>query len=455
MLTLENKAAIDYRQDLGNGLTARWSTAADVENISQLASIVFRDKEDDAPNAYVYAEIYQLMSGRLPTMGPNDYAIVEDTHKTGNPIVAAVCLQHMEWEYEGIPFLMGRPEDVTTDAAYRNRGLMRILFELIHARSAAEGHLIQGITGIPYFYRQFGYEYALELNGSQSVLLATIPKANDGEIEAYTLRDATLNDLPRLKELYQQQLPGYLVTTHIDDVYFQWMLTDREEPATINKRSLVLTLAIVDMDNMVQGWLLLSGKRRASNLYIRSICLNRSLNIQAMMPSILRALQAYGAHVPLENPAVEALHSIKFSLDRNNPVYEALEKLSSNPGLADSWYIRITDLPRFIQHIAPALEQRLINSAVAGYTGELKLDFYRGGLRLVFDKGQLVTAEDWRSTVLNNSSDGGFPPRVFFKALFGYRSLADLRHAYADVWVNNDVLFNTLFPVKASWALPL
>jgi hypothetical protein len=50
MLTLENKAAIDCRQDLGNGLIARWSTAADVENISQLASIVFRDKEEELPN---------------------------------------------------------------------------------------------------------------------------------------------------------------------------------------------------------------------------------------------------------------------------------------------------------------------------------------------------------------------------------------------------------------------
>jgi hypothetical protein len=455
MLTRENKAAIDYQQDLGNGLIARWSTVADVENIAQLASIVFRDKEEETPNQHVYAEIYQLMSGRLPIMGPHDYAIVEDTHKTGNPIVAAVCLQHLEWDYEGIPFLMGRPEDVTTDADYRNRGLMRILFELIHTRSAAEGHLIQGITGIPYFYRQFGYEYALEMSGSQTVQLANIPKASEGEIEAYTLRDATLNDLPRLKELYQQQLPGYLVTTHIEDAYFQWVLTDWEEPATISKRNLVLTLAIVDMDNVVQGWLSLPGKRRWSNLYIRNMCLNRSLNIQAMMPSILRALQTYGADVPLEKPDGEALHGIKFSLDRNNPVYEAIGKLTSNPVLPDSWYIRIADLPKFIQRIAPVLERRLAASAVASYTGELKLDFYRGGLRLVFDKGHLVTAEDWRSTVLNNTADGGFPPRVFFKALFGYRSLADLRHAYSDVWVNNDVLFNALFPVKASWALPL
>ncbi len=56
---------------------------------------------------------------------------------------------------------------VATDARYRNRGLVRALFEMIHARSSAEGHLVQAITGIPYFYRQFGYEYVLDLDGSR------------------------------------------------------------------------------------------------------------------------------------------------------------------------------------------------------------------------------------------------------------------------------------------------
>ena len=103
------------------------------------------------------------MSGTHPLMGPGDFALVEDQSKPHNPLVACTCLWRHTWEYEGIPFAMGRPEIVASDPAYRHRGLIRALFELIHARSEAEGHLVQAITGIPYFYRLFGYEYALDL----------------------------------------------------------------------------------------------------------------------------------------------------------------------------------------------------------------------------------------------------------------------------------------------------
>jgi predicted acetyltransferase len=85
---------------------------------------------------------------------------------------------------------------------YRNRGLIRAIFELIHARSTACGQLAQGITGLTYYYRQFGYEYALDLGGSRSVYLAAIPKLKEGQPEPYALRAATLHDLPQLLALY-------------------------------------------------------------------------------------------------------------------------------------------------------------------------------------------------------------------------------------------------------------
>ena len=64
---------------------------------------------------------------------------------------------------------------VATRPAYRKRGLVRAVFEMAHARSAAKGELVQVITGIPYFYRQFGYEYALDLEGHRLVAAADVP----------------------------------------------------------------------------------------------------------------------------------------------------------------------------------------------------------------------------------------------------------------------------------------
>jgi GNAT superfamily N-acetyltransferase len=453
MFTTEDKAAANYRQEINDGLIIRWSTAADADNIAQLTSIVFRDKEEEPPNQFMYIMTKLLLSGRSPLMGPGDYAIVEDPHKQGNPIVAGICLQRLTWEYDGIPFLMGRPEIVATDPAYRNRGLIRKLFDVIHARSAAEGRLLEGITGISYFYRQFGYEYALDLEGSQKVLVASIPAAKEGEAEAYTLREATIEDLPRIKDLYDQQRAKTLVSTQIDEAHFRWLLEGGKEDPERDK--IDVSLVIVDTEHAVQGYLSLPAKRRDVNLIVWIMATDKRVNLQAMMPPVLRALKAYSEKLPLLKPDLKAIESIKFYLYETHPVYEALAGLTSEPERSYSWYIRISDLPKFIQHIAPALERRLIGSVVANYTGELKLNFYRDGIRLVFDKGHLTTVEKWRSTVLNDSSDGGFPPLVFYKALFGYRSLAELRHAYPDVWVNNPVLFNTLFPTQVSWALAL
>jgi predicted acetyltransferase len=78
-----------------------------------------------------------------------------------------MCLIPQTWTYAGVPFGVGRPEAVGTDPDYRRRGLIRMQFEVLHGKSAAMGHLVQGITGIPWYYRQFGYEYALDLDGGR------------------------------------------------------------------------------------------------------------------------------------------------------------------------------------------------------------------------------------------------------------------------------------------------
>ena len=130
----------------------------------------FAQKEDEPLNSRMVDSVRTQMSGDFPLMGPLDYAVIEDTGKAGNPLVACTCLWRQKWEYEGIAFGVGQPEFVATHPDYRHRGLIRILFAMLHARSEAEGHLVQGITGISHFYRQFGYEYALEIGRAQSHL---------------------------------------------------------------------------------------------------------------------------------------------------------------------------------------------------------------------------------------------------------------------------------------------
>lgn len=449
-------AAPTYRRDLGEGLIERWSTTEDTENIAQLCGKAFRDKEEEPHNPRVIDGVYRQMRGDFPLMGPGDYALIEDTRKEGNPIVACTCLWRQEWEYEGIPFGVGQPEFVVTDPGYRNRGLIRALFNMIHTRSEAEGHLMQAITGIPHFYRQFGYEYALELEGRRLTYLSLIPKAKENTPDPYTLRAATTDDIPLIMELYNRQRTESMVWSVATERFWRYQIEEGYDPATVGKQSCVQVL--VDDAGAVQGYLIVATKRWGSGLAVWALNIADGVNWQAVIPPLLRALQDYGMQIPAVKPEAGPLREISFVLGSTHPVYVALgQALAPFYELPYAWYVRVPNLLAFLQHIAPALERHLADSVAAYYTGELKLDLYRGGLRMVVDKGHLALIEPWRIPPYKSDADAQCPALVFLQLLFGYRSLDELRYAFPDVQVEGEpeVLLRALFPKKPSWVMSL
>lgn len=449
-------ATATYRRELGNGLVLRWSTAADTANIAQLVGLVFRGKESDPLNEAMTTEVHELMSGKNPLMGPDDYGVIEDTQKEGNPIVACTCLWLNHWEYEGIPFTMGQPEIVATDPNYRNKGLIRALFEMVHARSEARGNMVQAITGINYFYRQFGYEYVLDLGGKRVVYTSQIPKLKEGEVEAYTLRNATAEDVPTIQHIYSYRRKIGVITTDVPDSYWYY---ETQRVSDKNQRFPRLQM-IVDVQGKVYGYTFVSSGRNSNgaNFTVYAMDVLPGVNVRAMVSSLLRELQRYGSQTPAYRTTNDVLLSeISFNLGRTHPVYEALGNLAPSYEAPYAWYVRVRDVPAFLRHIASVLERRLEQSVVADYTGELKIDLYKGGLRLVFEHGKLTTAEDWRVPVYDSNAGAGCPALVFLQLLFCHRSLDELRSTFPDVWAEGDaeIVLKALFPAQVSAPLPL
>lgn len=454
-LSMSNRA---YHRDLGGGLVLRWSTPDDTEGLAQLYSAVFRDGPEHPPNRFVASWTHDLMSGRHPLIGPGDFALVEDTDR--DAIVTATCLMSNTWEYAGIPFPVGRPEIVATDPDYRNRGLVRAAFELIHARSAARGDLAQGITGIPYYYRQFGYEYALDLGGSRSVPFSAIPRLKPGEAEPYRLREATPEDLPMVLALYERERARtyhgapMLVSIRIDERYWRFTL-DGFGPESAEAWR---TQLILNGEGRTLGYVLTGPRRWDKAIPVFGLSVEPGISLVAVLPAVLRALELQAPGLITSKPDAPPPDTIRFVLGRTHPVYDVLgEALAPRYDPPYAWYVRVPDLPAFIRHIAPALERRLAASVAAGHSGELRLNFYRGGLRLLFEDGRLAAAEDWRAPIWSSNPQGGFPPLVFLQLLFGHRSLAELRHAFPDVWASDEAtpLLEALFPPQPSWVLPL
>jgi hypothetical protein len=449
-----NLADPNYSRDLGNGLILRWSTPGDTEDIAYLNSFVFRDGPNDPLNEPLANLMREVMSGQHLVMSPGDFALVEDTRRKEHPLVAGTCLWRQIWEYEGIPFVIGRPEIVATDPEYRYRGLVRAIFELIHARSEAEGHLVQGITGIRYFYRQFGYEYALDLGVQRITHFALIPKSQEGVPEPYTLRDATEDDVPLIQGLYDQYRASYPVSTKIDEKWWRYQIRSLGK---VNVDDYWHIQMIVDIEGVAQGYVISPRMRWRTSLSIYDLATVPDINLQVLMPPLLRALQAHAQHVPAAS-GVGPAEKLSFRLGVKHPAYDVLSKeLTYEPQLPYAWYVRVPALPKFIRHIAPALEARLACSPLTGYSGTLTLNFYRGGLQLEFAEGKLTGVENWQMPLWQPGADASFPPLVFLQLLFGRRSLEELEYAFPDVEVKIEVklLLRTLFPASPSWVIPL
>jgi len=453
-MSIKTLSAPDYRREIGSGLVLRWSTSSDLDRLQLLYGDVYRDKQDSPPSPGVLAHVRHTMSGRHPLLGAGDYALVEDTER--GVAVASTCLMKAEWEYDGIPFAVGRPELVATAPEYRERGLVRAIFELIHARSAENGHLAQGITGIEYYYRQFGYEYALDLGGERSVYFAAIPERKADQPEPYALRDATLADLPQVRALYDRERGRGPVSTRVGESYWRWIMDDQRAESGEGWR----TQLIVNEAGQSVGYVLIHLKRWGNAIAVLGLSVEPGVSLPAVMPSVLRALQAQAPTTLTFRPNPRTPVRIVFALGGTHPVYDALgPALAATHEPPYAWYVRVPELPRFIRHVAPALERRVADSIVAGYNGELRLNFYRGGLRLVFDDGRLTTAEDWNSRAIHwgPKPNAGFPPLVFLQLLFGRRSLDELRYAFPDVTAEEEArpVLEALFPAQPAWVLPL
>ncbi len=458
MHTIEQMNAPGYRRDLDDGLVLRWSTAADVAAVGELYGQVFRESPAEDPGLRMGYWAADVASGRHPGAGTNDIAIVEDTRS--GTIIAALLVLRQTWTYAGIPFEIGRPEAVASHPEYRNRGTVRAIFELFHARSAARGQLAQGITGINYFYRQFGYEYGFELGGSRQVPFASIPKLKEGENEPFSLRLATIADLPLIEQLYNRECAGIpgnvpLVTTTFDKPYWQWVFNGQNPESGQGARIFLIT----NVPGQDVGYVLAPRLRWGEEFPVFALATVEGTSLLAVMPSVLRGLEKI-AHesqpwrVDEKNP--KEPNRLVIMLGDAHPAYTALsESYVSRKFPAYAWYVRVPDLPAFMHKIAPALEQRLANSIFAGYTGELRFDFYRDGLKLVFEQGKLKTAESWRRPIWKPESSAGFPPLVFLQLLFGRRSLDELMYAFPDVWAEDEpaLVLRALFPKQRSWAL--
>ena len=434
-------------RDLGNGLVMRRSTPADAQALSEFNGKIHGENEADSQR--VAAWVHDLLALPHPTLNPDDFTIVEET-ATGR-IVSSLNLIPQTWSYEGIEFPVGRPELVGTLPEFRNRGLVRLQFEEIHKWSAARGDMVQGITGIPYYYRLFGYEMALDLAGRRFGYEPNVPRLKEGETEPFPIRPATEADVSFLMEIYEQAIRRHAIACIRTPEIIRYELTGQSE----KNANRFETYLIEDQSGAPVGYIQHShwlGMTGVSALWYE---LKPGVSWLAVTPGVVRHIWNKGLEYAKRDG--RTCTSFGFMLGAQHPVYEALGNHLPNQHKPYAWYLRVPDLSGFLNHIKPALEKRLAESIAVGHSREIKISFYRAGLRLVIEKGKLKTVEAWKPS----PEDGGeiaFPDLTFLQLLFGYRSYDELHQSFADCWCDSEevrALINILFPKKLSDVFPV
>ncbi|MBP6016881.1 MAG: GNAT family N-acetyltransferase [Candidatus Promineofilum sp.] len=441
---------LNLLRDLGDGLILRWATPDDVEELAQFNMAMHSDDPEE-PDSRLYHWTYDLMRGNHPTTQASDFTLVVDT-RHDNRIVSSLNLISQTWAYEGIPFGVGRPELVATLPEYRRRGLVRLQMAMIHDLSASRGELVTAITGIPWYYRLFGYEMGLNLGGSRHYFWGRLIKDAPVETEPYRVRAATADDIPLLNNLYQAYLANSPIVRLRDEAQWHYeMFTAHPEAFSSNRPHVIETL-----DGRAVAYA--TWEPWASYFWIREIGVVPGHSWRAVGQFVSRFLRREAESLNPGRAADKQLTSVQFNLGEDHPLYEALDPELGKQSRPYAWYVRVPYIPAFLRHIAPALEKRLAGSVMAGYTGTIRVNLFRSRFTLEWDTGLLKQVGDGFETRDLEDGDALFPDLTFLQLLFGYRSIDELTLSFADFYTkNNDalVLLRILFPKRPSRTIPM
>jgi GNAT superfamily N-acetyltransferase len=397
------------------------STMDDVDRLAEFNGLIHDAHVADVTRALI---LYH------PFTRPEHWLFVTDEH-TGQ-IVSSVCLIPWTWRYGEVELKVGEQGIVGTLPEYRHRGLIRALNRRFKELLRDEEFDLSPIEGIPYFYRQFGYEYAIPLDGGWQIDAHQMP---DGlpPGESYQFRRATLDDLSALVRLYNEAACD--LDIHAVRPAAAWRYLIEHEPHTASASETWLVLD--EFGEIVGYWrmekygfgegLIVGDTSRLSHpVAVAVLCKVKALATERGKPYIRLA-----------------------SADSSSLIRTARAWGAQNMGRY-AWQIHIPDPARLLRTIAPALERRIAASSFAGLTQTVHLNLYRESLDLRFEKGRLVAVD---AVGFSDEGEIRLPPLLLAPLVLGWRSREELHQSYPDVsiWGQSAYLIDVLFPKMASF----
>lgn len=430
--------------NLEDDLVMRGAVAEDVGRLSEYNSEMHREPQFDIPAFWIGEWTRDLFSKPHPRMKLDDIIIVEDT--ASGEIVSSTVYFDQDWSYCGISVPVGRPEIVSTHPDYRNRGLVRKQFELMERWGNERGQLIQGVTGIPYYYRQFGYEMALDMPLKRTVGIDQMPHWQKDDEESVKLRPATPDDLAFVHGLRRLVIDRSLFTPELTADEFGYQLFDRSDRSAVAMSPMV----IEDAAGKPIGFMAIKSILPEERTMVFGFEFAETGLFREFTEPSMKALHSL-LH-DLKGDDGKRINTVSLELSAGHPAQAFMGRNFATANRVYAWYVRVPDVAKLLTLVGPKLEERLVGAAFEGMTGEKQIGFYRSGIGLKFGNGRLTNVSNLkmpeRSEVAVN-----FPDLTFLHMLFGRKSFDELGAIFVDAYSNSDedvALMDTLFPKMPS-----
>ncbi len=414
-------SATPYNRSLGNGLTLKSVTdSSDVERIASVNSQVF------GPNEAAFGTALLL---HHPLTKPEYWLYVEDeaTHQA----VSTLVLVPWTWRYKDVAIKSGEMGIVATLDSYRGKGLIRALAARHRELLRQDDFDLSHIQGIPYFYRQFGYEYAMPLDVYWHIELRQLPDKS-GE-SAYSFRLATPEDIPVLMRLYEQSMSALDICTTRDESIWRYLFG--ESLATVVCAE---TWLVLDSNQQPAGYFRLPAHGFGEGLIVGET--------SRMNAGVAEAVLVHLKQVSQERNKPY----IRLALPDTNDLLNVARGFGARDDGHYPWQMHIVDAARLLRKLAPVLERRLADSVFAGMTRTVVLNLYREAFELCFEAGKLKTVN---ALGFKDGGDISLPPLLLAPLLLGYRSRAELSAMYPDIGIHGPMqhLVDVLFPKLESF----
>jgi len=386
-----------------DGWAIRTATEADLPQLCTLLA----ERGDEAD-----AEDLMLVVGD-PDEGLDAVIVAVD----GDRVVSTATLLHETVSIGGIDVPTGQVEMVATVPSHEGRGLVRALMQEAHRRSAARGDLLQVMVGIPYFYRQFGYSYAMPIPLAWDVSIAP---PGDPNIAVRVAGTADIGQMAALQD--EAQAIADVRMPHSGGCW-RWLVHRSGSTQLVAERagSIIATARQTPPDEGVV------------------------LGELAGSAGGLRAIVASGAR-----------HGEVALLERATPAVDALlhdiAEVPDAPERAREWfYARIPELAPLLDHLRPVLLDRFRSAAIGGHH-EVLLSSWRSHVRFSIDDdvvSDVVAGGPEQAPISKGGS--GVPPDALAPLLLGPFGAAGLESHHGDVVLGRQrELMEALFPPVSS-----